>query len=130
MLNVPIFVHVKENRIFFDYKLLIDLLREDEKRERCHVSRKMINIQEILKQSGVRVFKIEDIKNLIAADKIEEALNLLRGQFESDNDVILSLGQLKQAYRDFLSGTISREDYRITKSKKAALVLDLLKDTH
>ena len=94
----------------------------------CEKSTDEVHISAILKQSGVRVFKKEDIKNLIAADKIEEALNLLRGQFDNDNNVILSLMQLKQAYRDFLSETISREEYNITKSKKALLVLELLED--
>ncbi len=111
---------------FFDYKLLIDLLRDGETKERCHNSRKMIDIQLIIKHSGVQIFKIEDIKNLIGADKIEEALNLLRGQFKDDNEVIVQMMSLSNLERQYRINAISLAQYGIEKNKITEGVLKTL----
>ncbi|MCX7111533.1 MAG: TIR domain-containing protein [Proteobacteria bacterium] len=42
-----------EKKHFFDFQLLVDLLEEGETEERCHVSRRKQNINEILRFSGV-----------------------------------------------------------------------------
>ena len=42
-----------EKKHFFDFQLLVDLLEEGETEERCHVSRRKQNINEVLRFSGV-----------------------------------------------------------------------------
>jgi hypothetical protein len=42
-----------EKKYYFDFQLLVDLLEEGETEERCHVSRRKMNIGEVLRFSGV-----------------------------------------------------------------------------
>ncbi len=86
-------------------------------------------ISEILKQSGVRVFKKEEINNLIAGDRIEEALNLLRGaQFKEDSDAIKLLQRLNTLQRQFsIDGILHLEEYRVEKNRITEGVMQILK---
>lgn len=86
-------------------------------------------ISEILKQSGVRVFKKEEIENLIAGDRIEEALNLLRGQFKEDSDVIKLLNQLNHLQKKrFIDNTVSFDEYNREKNRINIGVMQVLKE--
>jgi hypothetical protein len=71
----------QEKAEFFDYNFLIELLQDCEtESDRCRLSKKKFPIKTILKASSIRTVKIEQIKDLLSADKVEEALIILRGQ--------------------------------------------------
>lgn len=115
---------------FFKYNFLIKkLTRNGNTKVDCEKSTDEVYISEILKQSGVRVFKKEEIINLIAVDKIEEALNLLRGQFKEDSDVIKLLGQLQHLQRQrLIDNTVSFDDYNREKNRITEGVMKVLKE--
>ena len=92
----------------------------------CEKSTDEVYISEILKQSGVRVFKIEEIKNLIANDKIEEALNLLRGRYDKDDDVILLMSRLAAFDKADMRGLHLKPEADATYNKLVTDVLKLL----
>ena len=99
---------------FFKYNFLIKkLTRNGNTRVDCEKSTDEVFIYDILKKSGVRSFKIEDIKDLIAADKIEEALNLLRGRFADSDEVIIQLSRLSSLEREQRIGTLKHADYTV-----------------
>ena len=113
---------------FFKYNFLIKkLTRNGNTKVDCEKSTDEVHISAILKQSGVRVFKIEDIKNLIAADKIEEALNLLRGQFPEENEVVQQMSRLSHLERDERKGKWENAEYNREKNKITDGILETLK---
>ena len=115
---------------FFKYNFLIKkLTRNGNTKVDCEKSTDEVYISEILKQSGVRVFKKEEIENLIAGDRIEEALNLLRGQFKEDSDVIKLMGQLQHLQRQrLIDNTVSFDDYNREKNRITEGVMKVLKE--
>jgi hypothetical protein len=71
----------QEEAEFFDYNFLIELLRDGEtESDRCRLTQKKFPIKTILKASSIRTVKIEQIKDLLSANKVEEALKILRSQ--------------------------------------------------
>jgi internalin A len=115
---------------FFKYNFLIKkLTRNGNTKVDCEKSTDEVYISEILKQSGVRVFKKEEIENLIAGDRIEEALNLLRGaQFKEESDAIKLLQRLNTLQRQFsIDGTLHLEEYRVEKNRITEGVMKVLK---
>jgi internalin A len=115
---------------FFKYNFLIKkLTRSGNTKVDCEKSTDEVYISDILKQSGVRVFKVDEIKSLISADKIEEALNLLRGQFPEENDVIKLLHRLNGLQKKHsIDGTSSFDEYNREKNKITEGVLKSLKE--
>ena len=116
---------------FFKYNFLIKkLTRNGNTKVDCEKSTDEVYISEILKQSGVRVFKKEEIENLIAGDRIEEALNLLRGaQFKEEDGVLKLLNRLKGLHRQFsIDGTLVLEEYRVEKNRITEGVMKVLKE--
>ncbi len=66
----------------------------------------------------MRVFKKKEIENLIAGDMIEEALNLLRGQFKEDSDVVQLMSRLSGLQRQYnIGGTVSFDVYNLEKNR-------------
>ncbi|MFN0034374.1 MAG: hypothetical protein ACKVUS_04855 [Saprospiraceae bacterium] len=76
----------------------------------------------------MRVFKVEHIRELIAADQIEAALRLLRGQFEESSEVVVQMGRLSGLERQHRTGQLAEKDYRQEKSRISAGVLATLGD--
>jgi internalin A len=116
---------------FFKYNFLIKkLTRNGNTKVDCEKSTDEVYISEILKQSGVRVFKKEEINNLISGDRIEEALNLLRGaQFKEESDAIKLLQRLNTLQRQFsIDGTLQLEEYRVEKNRITEGVMKVLKE--
>ena len=116
---------------FFKYNFLIKkLTRNGNTKVDCEKSTDEVYISEILKQSGVRVFKEEEIKNLIAGDRIEEALNLLRGaQFKEDSEVIQLMSRLSRLQRkNSIEGSLSFGEYNLEKNRINEGVIKMLKE--
>lgn len=113
---------------FFKYNFLIKkLTRNGNTKVDCEKSTDEVYISEILKQSGVRVFKKKDIENLIGGDRIEEALNLLRGQFKEDSDVVQLMSRLSGLQQKYsIEGTLSFGEYNVEKNRITEGVLKTL----
>ncbi|WP_373548208.1 COR domain-containing protein [Haliscomenobacter sp.] len=116
-------VKTNKKQHFFDYNLMIDLLLEGESEERCHVSRKKILIHRILKHANIQIVKINEIRNLIAQNRLEEALNLLRGTFPNENELFLQLGRYNHLIMEDRVGIIERDG---NNSELARLRKDIL----
>ncbi len=119
----------REEAEFFNYDFLLELLRDGEtESDRCRLSKRKFPIRDILKNAEVRVFKVEHIRELIAADQIEAALRLLRGQFEESSEVVVQMGRLSNLEREHRLGKLSDKDYRQEKSRISAGVLATLRE--
>ncbi len=117
----------QEEAEFFDYDFLLELLREGEtESDRCRLSKRKFPIRDILKNAQVRIFKIEQIHDLIAADQIERALNLLRGQFDDDHEIILQMSRLNGLEREQRLGQLSEKEYNVEKNRIRDAVLKTL----
>ena len=75
----------------------------------------------------IRLFKIEQIKALLGDDKIEEALKILRGQFQ-DDDVIVLLSTLARKNYARLNGLMKEDDYSVDRNRIVKAVLGKLKE--
>ena len=119
----------QEEPYFFKYSLLINDLRDGETQsDKCEFSRKRFPIREILKRASIRLFKIEQIKDLLTADKIEKALEILRGQFQDDDEVIVQLSRLTHSNRERLNGLMKENDYSVERNRIVKAVLEKLKE--
>ena len=117
----------QEEAEFFNYDFLLELLREGEtESDRCRLSKRKFPIRDILKNAQVRIFKIEQIHDLIAADQIERALNLLRGQFDDDHGIILQMSRLSELEKKQRLGKLSEKDYNLEKNRIRDAVLKTL----
>jgi internalin A len=118
-----------EEAEFFDYNFLMKLRQKGvEESDRCKLSLEKFPIKTILKHASIRLFKIEEIKALLEKDKIEDALKILRDQFQEDNDVIVQLSRLWSINREYNMGKVMREEYSVEKNKIVDAVLWLLKE--
>lgn len=116
----------QNERYFFKYQLLIDLLQDGEDRDRCDVSRKMIFIPEILKHANIKAVKLSKIHDLIAQYKPQEAVNLLRGLFPTEwAQMAGRLSGLEQMDR---FGMIDRDERNASYQKWASDFLKIAKD--
>jgi internalin A len=119
----------KEDTMFFNYKFLIELLRDGEtESDRCTLSRKKFPIKTILKHASIRLFKLEQIKELLEKDKVEKALDILRGQFGDDNDVINKVYRLARFNKDNSNGELTPAEANTQKNKLINDILMLLKN--
>ncbi len=119
----------QEDAYFFDYNFLIELRRDGEtESDRCKFSKKRFLITKILKHASIRLFKIEAIKDLLTADKIEKALDILRGQFQDDDEVIVQLSRLTHSNRERLNGLMKENDYSVERNRIVKAVLGKLKE--
>lgn len=117
----------KEEAEFFNYDFLLELLREGEtESDRCRQSKRKFPIRDILKNAQVRIFKTEQIRDLIAADQIERALNLLRGQFEDDHEIIIQMSRLNSLEREQRLGQLADKEYKTEKNRLRDAVLKTL----
>lgn len=117
----------REDATLFDYDELLEQLRDGEtESNRCRLGKRRLPIRDILKNAEVRVFKIEHIRDLLAADQMEAALRLLRGQFEESNEVVQQMARLSRLEREQRLGQLSDKDYRQEKSHISAGVLATL----
>jgi Arc/MetJ-type ribon-helix-helix transcriptional regulator len=64
----------------------------------------------------------------LAADKVEEALKILRGQFGSDSEVINKLMRLSHTNRENSMGHLTRPEANSERAKIISDVLTMLKD--
>jgi hypothetical protein len=119
----------REEAEFFNYDFLLELLRDGEtESDRCRQSKRKFPIRDILKNAEVRVFKVEHIRELIAADQMEAALRLLRGQFNENEEVIGQMGRLSNLEREHRRGTAPKKEYETQKNQLCADILATLKN--
>jgi len=117
----------REEATFFDYDELLEQLRDGEtESNRCRLGKRRLPIRDILKNAEVQIFKIEQIHELVAADQIERALNLLRGQFEDDHEIIVQMSRLNGLEREQRLGKLSEKDYNLEKNRIRDAVLKTL----
>jgi len=119
----------QQESMFFNYDFLLELLNEGElEGDRCKISKKKFPIRTILKQSNMRVFTIDRIKKLLANDKIEQALNLLKGRYDEDNDVIVQLSRIARLNRETNIGLQTDAFVQVERNKIINGVLAMIKE--
>lgn len=114
----------KEKPHYFDYDYLRGKIQRGAKQVECQKSFEEVLIKDILKE--IQVFSANLVKTYLAEDKITQALQLLRGELDNDHEIITMMAQLKRDQHDYLSETITREEYTASKNKKVKLILALL----
>lgn len=114
---------------FFKYDFLLKkLARGGNQYVDCEKSTDEVRIAEILKHSGVRAFKIEEINAMLENDRIDDALNLLRGQYDETSDIVLQMSKLRSLENDHkLRGLLKFEVYQEEKAKIVYSVTEMLK---
>jgi internalin A len=119
----------QEEAEFFDYNFLIKLLQEGEtESDRCKLSIKRFKIKEILKASSIRTVKIEQIKDLLSADKIEEALKILRGLYNETDEVIIQLSRLTHNSRESRMGQLGKGESSVERNRIVKDVVAMLSE--
>lgn len=116
-----------EKAHFFYYQLLINLIHDGESQERCHKSRKMIRIQDIMRYSGVRAFNSELINDLISEDRVVEATDLLLAAYDKNNDIFILAGQLTNLSREQYLGKMDHAEYRKEKARITDAILSFMR---
>jgi internalin A len=80
----------QDDAFFFEYDILIQDLREGEtESDKCKFSRKRSPIRSILKNAEIRLVDIDKIRDLLAENKIDEAVKILRRVLPKDDEVIV-----------------------------------------
>jgi internalin A len=119
----------QEEAEFFDYNFLIELLRDGEtESDRCRLSKKKFPIKAILKASSIRTVKIEQIKDLLSADKVEEALKILRGLYNETDEVIIQLSRLTHNSRESRMGQLSKSESSVERNRIIKDVVGMLSE--
>jgi C-terminal of Roc, COR, domain/Effector-associated domain 11 len=119
----------QEDADFFEYDLLIqDLQNGETESDRCKFSRKRFLIKDILKNASIYIFKIERIRELLGKGKTEEALNILRGVFPENDEVIIQLSRLTTLQRSDRTGQLPFEEANIEQNRIINGILGLLKE--
>jgi internalin A len=116
-----------EDAKFFNYDDLIEQMKEgDTESDRCRYDKRRFPIRDILKNSSIRLVNVDKIRDLLAADKVEEALKILRGPFGSDNDVIVQLQRLSHINRQHDAGQMTAAVYSVERTRLIKAVLGML----
>ena len=119
----------QEEGDFFEYELLIkDLQNGETESDRCKLSRKRFAIKDILKNASIRLFKFEQIKELLENNKIEKALNILRGVFPEEDEVVIQLSRLSYLNFSDRTGQLSFDEAHKERNKIVAGVLKMLRE--
>jgi internalin A len=119
----------KEIPMFFDYNFLIELLRDGEtESDRCTLSKKRFPIKTILKHAFIRLLNKKQIEDLLAADNVEKALDIMRRQFKDSDEVIVQLSILSRDNQDYRMEQITKEEYSVKRNKRVKAILEMLKD--
>jgi internalin A len=119
----------QEEAEFFDYNFLIELLRDGEtESDRCRLSKKKFPIKAILKASSIRTVKIEQIKDLLSDDKVEEALKILRGLYNETDEVIIQLSRLTHNSRESRMGQLSKSESSVERNRIVKDVVAMLSE--
>jgi Effector-associated domain 11 len=92
------------------------------------LSKKKFPIKTILKASSIRTVKIEQIKDLLSADKIEEALKILRGLFKETNEVIIQLSRLTHNSRESRMGQLNKGESSVERNRIVKDVVAMLSE--
>ena len=90
------------------------LIYEEEGQENIFIPslRKMLKVKALLNGIEDR-FEKADLKNLIAQDKIEEALKLMCNHNKDDNNIYAQLGRLKKLTNDYNLGIAPQNELEI-----------------
>lgn len=119
----------QKDAYFFKYDLLIqDLQNGDTESDKCELSRKRFPIKDILKKASIRLFRIEEIKTLLAADKGEEVLKILRGVFSEDDNVLVQLARLSRLTRQLNDGALTFDEHNKERNRINKGVLAMLRE--
>jgi internalin A len=80
----------QEDAFFFEYDILIQDLRDGEtESDKCKFSRKRFPIRDILKNASIRLVNIDKIRDLLADNKIDDAVKILRRVLPQNDEVIV-----------------------------------------
>ena len=101
----------KDKPYYFDYDYLQRKLLNGQDKAECQTSLDDILIRNILKE--IRSFTFKQIYDLIAANKIRDALNLLRGRYEERSEVIILTNRLNVLEEQRIKGINFKEGERI-----------------
>ncbi len=119
----------QEEGEFFDYDFLVELRNEGEtESDRCKLSKKKFQIKDILKNASIRLFKFEQIRELIKHNRVERALNILRGVFPEDDEVVIQLSRLSHLNLSDRTGQSSFDETNKEWNKIVAGVLKMLRE--
>jgi GTPase SAR1 family protein len=117
----------REEAEFFNYDFLLKLLREGEtESDRCRQSMRKFPIRDILRHAEVRVFKKQDIEELLAAGRTQQALQLLRVQLDDSSPALQQMGRLARLETAYHAGGMTETAYLREQSSIRQAVLHLL----
>jgi hypothetical protein len=107
----------------------MELLRDGEtESDRCKLSKRKFPIRDILKASNIRGFKIKQVKEYLANDRVEDALLMLRGQFPEDSEIVVQLSRINRHGRMDRMGQMERQESSVERNKIIKGVMDMLND--
>jgi ribosomal protein L22 len=118
----------QEEGDFFEYELLIkDLQNGEMESDRCKLSRQRFPIKKILKNASIRLFKMEQIKELLEDDNVEDALNILKKVFPKEDEIILQLSRLSNLNYKDRTGQLTFDEANKERNRIIDAVLEMLK---
>ena len=109
---------------YFKYERLKRKLLNNKTTIECEDSDIPVAIRDIMRE--VRVFTFQGIRDLVAADKLDEALSLLLSRYEENNAVIVQMADLNRQREENIKGTISRNEQNIARNHLISRFLDLV----
>lgn len=109
---------------YFNYDYLQRKLLKGQYKAECQTSLDDVPIRDILKE--IRVFSFQQIRDLIAADRIETALNLLRGRYDERSDIIQLMSRFYRLEEQSIKSVKFKEVEGIERNQLVDAVLKLL----
>jgi hypothetical protein len=114
----------KDKPYYFNYDYLQRKLLKGQYKAECQTSLDDVPIRDILKE--IRSFSFKQIRDYIAADKIEDALNLLRGRYDDRSDIIQLMSRFNRLEEQSIKGMQFKEVEGIERNQLDEAVLKLL----
>ena len=91
-----------------------------ETREKAKTINRFVDLEDLAVNVG------DEIKNLIGADKIEEALNLLRGRYDERSEIILLMNRLNRFEENGIKHVNTHQEESVEHARLVDDVLRLL----
>lgn len=92
----------------------------------CQISPNEVYISEILKQSGIKVFKEGEVKKMIESNRLKEAINLINGRFPDSKEMSVLKGRLNNTEKQRILGQVSHDEYTKEVNKISSDILNML----
>jgi internalin A len=107
-----------EDAFFFKYDILIQDLRDGEtESDKCEFSRKRSPIRDILKNADIRLVNIDKIRELLADNKIEEAVRILRRVLPQNDEVIVQSQRFAALNEQSRLGKLSVKEFNLEQNR-------------